>query len=59
MEHNEVDVTYSVKASESNGRRLIKNIDTGETRWEGGEEVKEPAKEVKEPAKELSPKGKK
>ena len=59
MEHNEVDITHTVKADESKGRQLVKNLDTGETRWEGGEEVKEPAKEVKEPAKELSPKGKK
>lgn len=33
MEHNEVDVTHTVKASEADGRLLLKNVDTGETRW--------------------------
>ena len=33
MEHNEVDITFTVKTSEANGRKLIKNVDTGETRW--------------------------
>ena len=35
MENDEVDITHTVKASESNGRQLLKNIVTGETRWEG------------------------
>ena len=35
MNHNEVDITYTVKASEANGRQLIKNVDTDETHWEG------------------------
>lgn len=47
MEHNEVDVTHTVKASEADGRRLIKNVDTGETRWEGAPVV--PTKPEKKP----------
>lgn len=51
MEHNEVDVTYTVKASEADGRRLIKNVDTGETRWEGAEPVAAPVVPPKPPTK--------
>ena len=39
MDHNEVDITHTVKASEADGRRLIKNIDTGETRWIGRDDT--------------------
>ena len=28
------DITYTVKASEANGRRLLKDTETGETVWE-------------------------
>ena len=51
MEHNEVDVTHTVKTSEAAGRRLIKNVDTGETRWCDDEEHDPPVKPVKSPTK--------
>ena len=52
MEHNEVDITHTVKASEADGRRLIKNVDTSETRWCDDEEHDlEPVKPVKPPTK--------
>lgn len=38
MNLHEVDVTYTVKTSESQGRKLIKNIITGKTRWECDDE---------------------
>ena len=44
MEHNEVDITFTVKASEAQGRTLVKNVDTGETHWEPGEAVAQPKK---------------
>ena len=43
-----------MKASEANGRQLIKNLDTGETRWEGkcdDEEHDLPVKSLKPPTK--------
>lgn len=49
MNHNEVDITYTVKASEANGRQLIKNVDTGETRWE--DKCDDPLLPVKQPTK--------
>lgn len=39
MEHNEVDITHTVKASEAKGGQLIKNLDTGETRWVGRDDT--------------------
>lgn len=53
MNHNEVDITYTVKAGEANGRQLIKNLDTGETRWEDkcDDEEHDPLSPVKQPTK--------
>ena len=58
MEHNEVDVTHTIKATESKGRQLIKNLDTGKTRWVGEcddeehdiEPVKSKPKKVRAPS---------
>lgn len=59
MEHNEVDITHTVKTSEAAGRRLIKNVDTGDTRWlsqvsvacDDEEHDLEPVKPAKPPTK--------
>lgn len=54
-----VDISYTVKASVANGRRLMKN-DDGTTFWEGGEPepVVEPVVEP-QPAVVHKPKAKK
>lgn len=41
MNPHELDITHTVKPSVANGRRLFKNLLTGETRW-SREEVHAP-----------------
>lgn len=42
MNPHEFDITHTVKSSVANGRRLFKNLLTGETRWEDTEPVPGP-----------------
>jgi hypothetical protein len=46
-----VDITFTVKASVANGRRLMKN-DDGSTFWEGDEPVPEIAPVIEQAMKE-------
>jgi hypothetical protein len=51
MCNNAVDISHTLKASDRNGRRLFRNLDTGEVFWEGEEDVIEELPELLKPTK--------
>jgi hypothetical protein len=51
MENNVVDISHTMKAAERNGRKLFRNLDTGEVFWEGEEDPIEEVSEFLKPVK--------